>query len=229
MRRIFFTFGMSLAISLAAHAEDRAPERWEKAIAAFEAQDKANPPKPGGILFLGSSSIRMWDLGRWFPDLPVLNRGFGGSEISDSIHYFDRVVVPYKPSAIVFYAGDNDMARGKSAEQVASDFKAFAGKVWEALPDTRILFIGIKPSTARWNLYPEMKKANQRIQAYAGEEARLTFVDIEADMLGADGAPRKDLLKDDGLHMTEEGYRIWTDSVTAALPRDPVPGDSEEQ
>lgn len=216
MRRIFFTVGMLFAISFAAHAED-APSRWEPAIAAFEAEDQANPPAPGGVLFLGSSSIRMWDLDTWFPDQHVLNRGFGGSEISDAIHYFDRVVLPYKPSAIVFYAGDNDIARGKDAGRVAADFKDFAEQVWAAFPEARILFIGIKPSTARWALYPEMKKANEAIRAFAGEESRLTFVDIEDVMLGEDGAPLESLLKDDGLHMTEAGYRIWTDLVKAVL------------
>lgn len=196
---------------------DDASQRWEKDIAAFEAQDKAHPPQPGGVLFLGSSSIRMWDLAEWFPDQPVLNRGFGGSQIADSIQYFERVVVPYAPSAVVFYAGDNDIAAGKSAGTVAADFRILAGKVWAVLPETRILFIGIKPSTARWALYPEMKKANEAIQAFAGEEKRLTFVDIESEMLGPDGTPRKELLKDDGLHMTPEGYRIWTEKVKAAL------------
>lgn len=216
MHKTLLTASLLLILAFTAHAEDN-PTRWEKAIAAFEAEDKANPPAPGGVLFLGSSSIRMWDLDKWFPDQPALNRGFGGSEIADSIHYFDRVVLPYKPATIVFYAGDNDIDRGKTAEEVAADFKTFAEKVWSAFPETRILFIGIKPSTARWGLYPEMKRANEAIRAFAGEEERLTLVDIEAAMLGDDGAPRKEFLLEDGLHMTEAGYRIWTDLVDEAL------------
>jgi len=215
MNKNIFAVAMLLAISFASHAEDN-PTRWEPAISAFEADDKANPPAPGGVLFLGSSSIRMWDLKASFPELPALNRGFGGSEIADSIHYFDRVVLPYKPATIVFYAGDNDIARGKTAEEVAADFKTFAEKVWAAFPETRIFFIGIKPSTARWNLYPEMKKANEAVRAFSAEESRLTFIDVEPAMLGEDGTPRKEYLLEDGLHMTEAGYRIWTDLVKAA-------------
>ncbi len=216
MHKTLLTASLLLALAITVHAEDN-PQRWEKAIAAFEAQDQATPPQPGGILFLGSSSIRMWDLDKWFPDQPVLNRGFGGSQISDSIHFFDRVVLPYKPAAIVFYAGDNDIAAGETAESVAADFKTFADKVCQARPETRILFIGIKPSTARWPLYPEMKRANEAIQAQAAQEKRLTFIDIEAAMLGEDKTPRADLLKEDGLHMVEEGYKIWTDLVKPAL------------
>lgn len=216
MRRYLFIVGALIAVSITTFAEDN-PERWEETIAAFEAQDQEHPPEPGGMLFLGSSSIRMWDLEEWFPDMHVLNRGFGGSQISDSIHYFDRVVAPYEPSAIVFYAGDNDVAVGKPAARVAGDFETFSGKMWAALPETEIYFIGIKPSTARWELYPEMKKANEAVAAQAAEEPRLTYVDIEDAMLGEDGIPRKDLLLKDGLHMTDEGYRIWTELVKAAL------------
>lgn len=194
------------------------PAQWEKAIADFEAQDREHPVAPGGILFLGSSSIRMWELDKWFPGKPVLNRGFGGSQVSDSLYYFDRVVLPYKPATIVFYAGDNDIAKSKSADAVVADFSALAARVWAHFPETRILFIGIKPSTARWNLYPEMKKVNQAIREMAQGEPRLVLVDVEKVMLGEDGMPRKELLQKDGLHMTDEGYSLWTKLVLPLLP-----------
>lgn len=203
---------------VSAEEVDTSPARWEKTIAGFEAKDKENPVAPGGILFLGSSSIRMWELGKWFPGSPVLNRGFGGSEISDSLYYFDRIVLPYKPSAIVFYAGDNDIARNKSPETVTEDFKNLAAKVWEHLPETRILFIGIKPSTARWNLYPEMKKVNDAIRQLALSDPRLVLVDVESVMLGEDGLPRQEFLQKDGLHMTDAGYAAWTKLVSPLLP-----------
>lgn len=203
---------------VSAEEVDNSPARWEKTIAGFEAKDREEPVAPGGVLFLGSSSIRMWELGKWFPGLPVLNRGFGGSEISDSLYYVDRIVLPYKPSAIVFYAGDNDIARDKSPETVTEDFKKLAAKVWEHLPETRILFIGIKPSTARWNLYPEMKKVNEAIRAMAQSEPRLVLVDVESVMLGEDGLPRQEFLQKDGLHMTDAGYAAWTKLVSPLLP-----------
>lgn len=205
------------SLALAQEAENPHAQ-WEKAIADFEAQDREKPVAPGGILFLGSSSIRMWDLEKSFPGRPVLNRGFGGSQIADSLYFFDRVVLPYKPATIVFYAGDNDIAREKTAETVTADFQSLAAKVWEHFPETRILFIGIKPSTARWNLYPEMKKVNEAIGQWAQSEKRILLVDVEKAMLGEDGMPRQELLQKDGLHMTEEGYAVWTKLVTPLLP-----------
>lgn len=202
------------------HAQEAkdSPAQWEKAIAKFEAEDREHPVAPGGILFLGSSSIRMWELDKWFPGRSVLNRGFGGSQVADSLYYFDRVVQPYQPSTIVFYAGDNDIAQNKSADTVVADFKALAARVWERFPETSILYIGIKPSTARWNLYPEMKKVNEAVRQMAQSEPRLRLVDVEPVMLGDDGLPRQELLQKDGLHMTDDGYAAWTKLLLPLLP-----------
>jgi len=220
MRSIAFAVLASLAF-LSAHAPAQEAEnphgQWEKAIAEFEARDKAEPPAPGGVLFLGSSSIRMWDLKKWFPEVNAINRGFGGSQIADSTHFFDRIVPACKPATIVFYAGDNDIAKGKSAEVVAADFKALADRVWAGFPEAKILFIGIKPSIARWDMYPEMKKVNEAVRVMAQSEGRLTLIDVEPGMIGEDGQPRKELLEKDGLHMTEEGYALWTRLVTPHL------------
>lgn len=189
------------------------PNPWEPAIEAFEKQDREKPPPRNAVLFVGSSSIRLWKLDECFPDLEVINRGFGGSQISDSTHFADRIVIPYRPRIIVFYAGDNDIASGKIAEQVAEDFKAFVEKVHAALPETRILFLSIKPSIARWRLYDEMQKANRAIADFAAQQApprRVEFVDVGAALLGEDGRPRPDLLMADGLHLNAEGYKKWS-------------------
>ena len=122
------------------------PRRWETAIQEFETQDRDKPPPKEPLLFVGSSSIRMWKIEKSFPAMPVLNRGFGGSIVSDAVYYAGRLVTKYKPSLIVFYAGDNDIAGGKSPEQVRDDFRAFAGIVAKELPRTRLLFLSIKPS-----------------------------------------------------------------------------------
>ena len=153
-------------------AGQQASERWAPAIAAFEAQDREQPPQPGGTMFLGSSSIRFWDLERWFPasrfpGLRATNRGFGGSQIADSLRYLDRIVWPHRPSTIVFYAGDNDIAAGKSAQAVAADFAELGRRVWAELPETRFIYVAIKPSLARWHLAPEMRAANALIEASA--------------------------------------------------------------
>ena len=191
--------------------------RWEKTIAAFEAADAKNPPAKGGVLFVGSSSIRMWKLDKWFPDSAALNRGFGGSQVADSLHFADRIILPYEPSKVVVYAGDNDIAAGKSPETVASDFRQLVAKIHTGLPETDVLYIAIKPSTARWKLFPKMAEANRLIQQQAAANEHLTYIDIVAPMLGDDGQPRPELFLKDGLHMTDAGYEIWTSLVRAAL------------
>ncbi len=194
-----------------------AESRWEKAIATFEAADRENPPPAGGILFIGSSSIRMWNLDRYFADFPVIHRGFGGSEISDSIEFAPRIVLPYRPRIIVLYAGDNDVAKGKSAEVVARDFDRFVGVVHEELPTTRIVFIAIKPSISRWRLVGEMRRANELIRTRVESDDRLAYVDIDTPMIGDDGKPRPELFVSDGLHLSTKGYDLWAALVLPHL------------
>ncbi|HEX3533217.1 MAG TPA: SGNH/GDSL hydrolase family protein [Gemmatimonadaceae bacterium] len=187
-----------------------APSQWEPDIAQFEAQDRASPPPLGSIVFVGSSSIRMWTtLDRDFPGVPVLNRGFGGSEAGDVAQFAERIVVPYKPPVVVFYAGDNDLAAGKTPAQVLASFKSFVAIMHRDLPRTHIVFVSIKPSLARWNIVDKMRAANQLVRDYVGTDDRLTYVDVFTPMLDASGQPRRELYLEDGLHMTPAGYAIW--------------------
>lgn len=210
--------------SLSAAEERYDPKRWEEAIQAFEKQDAEQFPPEDAILFTGSSSIRMWDLKTWFPELKAINRGFGGSHIEDSIYYADRIVLPYRPRIVLLYAGDNDIAGGKSPERVAADFKTFVKAVHKTLPDTRIGFICIKPSIRRWNLIEPMRKANRLIQDFTKTDKRLFYIDIDTPMIGEDGRPKADLFLDDGLHLNEAGYRLWSEIVKRTLAtNDPKP------
>lgn len=209
-----------LGLATAIHAQSgTAEKKWEKAIRAFETQDQKSPPPQNSVLFLGSSSIRMWKLDTWFPNQKYLNRGFGGSEISDSIEYFDRVVKTYKPATIVFYAGDNDIAKGKSPERVLTDFKTFADMVKKALPKSKIIFVAIKPSLSRWKLVSKMRDANARIKAYIETQPNLFFADIDTPMIGKDGTPQKHLFVDDGLHLSTAGYQVWYDVIHPLLTK----------
>ena len=195
------------------------PERWEKDIQAFETADRENPPKPGGIVFVGSSSIRKWDtLQQDFPGHQVLNRGFGGSEMSDAVHFADRIVLPCKPRMVVVYAGDNDISRDETPARVAADFDALVKKIHRALPETRIGFIAIKPSLKRWELREPMQEANARIRRRCQQDARLVYLDVWKPMLGPDGTPREALFVKDGLHLSPEGYRVWREVVAPHLP-----------
>ncbi len=190
---------------------------WEQDIRAFEAQDRKNPPPPNPIVFVGSSSIVRWDLKKFFPGLNAINRGFGGSEMIDSAHYADRIVIPYKPRVVVLYAGDNDLAGGTTPEQVEKNFEAFVQKVHGALPQTKIVVISVKPSIARWSIVGKMRATNALMRAYCEKHDHLAFVDIAPQMEGSDGKPRPELFVGDGLHMTGEGYKIWTEAVRPHL------------
>src|SRR5262245_2431381 len=147
--------------------------------------------------------------------LTVINRGFGGSYIADVNYFFDRTVRKYAPRIIVFYAGDNDLGNGKNPDRVLADYQTFVDKVQAAKPDTEIFFIAVKPSPARWKLWPTMKVFNERVRALSSSRPRLHFVDVAPPMLGANGQPRPELYVEDGLHMTPRGMRSGTGSWPA--------------
>jgi lysophospholipase L1-like esterase len=195
------------------------PARFEAQIAEFESYDRKNaaPAKP--ILFVGSSTIRLWETHEAFPDLPIINRGFGGSTIADVNHFADRIVFKYKPRLIVFYAGDNDLAAGRTPDRVFSDFKSFVKSVRGRLPGTPIIFLSIKPSPKRWTLRPLAKDVNARIEDLTGDDALLTYVETEPTILGDDGQPRKDVFRDDGLHLNDKGYAAWNRLLENVLDR----------
>jgi lysophospholipase L1-like esterase len=154
-----------------------------------------------------------------FPGVPVINRGFGGSAIADSTYYADRIVIPYRPRLVVMYAGDNDIAEGDSPAQVCDEFKAFVARVRRALPGTAIIYISIKPSLARAAWWPQMREANRLIADWSRRQAGITFVDVAARMLDANGKPRAELFRADGLHMDAAGYAIWVQALKPVLVR----------
>ena len=183
---------------------------WEPAIAAFEESDRSSPPPAGEIVFVGSSSIRLWDVHRYFPDLRIINRGFGGSQLSDAVRYAERIVTPYQPRIVVVYAGDNDIYAGATSEQVTISFEQFVRLVRARVPGVRIVFIGIKPSLQRWDVIERTRLANELIRAYAEHDDGVAFVDVDQAMLGWDERPRPELFVADGLHMTPAGYELWS-------------------
>jgi lysophospholipase L1-like esterase len=186
------------------------PHAFEKEIQAFEISDRTNPPPKNAILFIGSSSIRMWKtLAQDLPEYRVINRGFGGSQISNAIHFAERIVLPYRPPVIVMYSGGNDLNAGKSAETVFNDFKAFVSKVRTDLPRTRIVYISVAPNPARWAQMDRIREANRLIRDYTQKEFGLSFIDVHPHMLGGDGKPKPDIYLNDKLHMNANGYVIW--------------------
>jgi lysophospholipase L1-like esterase len=197
---------------------------FESEILAYERSDAADLPAADGIVFVGSSSIRLWKtLQEDFKGLPVINRGFGGSQVTDSVRYADRIVLPYRPHTVVLYAGDNDIAAGKSPQQVLADFQAFVREVHATLPRTRVLYIAIKPSVARWHLVDRIREANGLIEEFTRTDDRLGYIDVFTPMLGPDGQPRVELLVKDGLHLNPDGYALWKSILRPRL----TPGNTE--
>jgi lysophospholipase L1-like esterase len=192
------------------------PARFTEQIKVFEVWDKKNSFQSGAILFVGSSSIRMWATAEAFPDKKIVNRGFGGAHVSDVNFYFDSVVRPYGPSAVFLYAGDNDIGGGKSAERVFEDFEKFVALVEAESTDTRIHYLSIKPSKARWNRWSEMSRANQMIRDMSDERANVTYVDMATVLLNDAGEPR-DVFVEDGLHLNKFGYQLCGEAVSPYL------------
>jgi lysophospholipase L1-like esterase len=195
-------------------------DRWEADIRKFVEADRQSPPPAGAVLFIGSSSIRMWkDVAADFPDTKVINRGFGGSRIADSTAHIDQIVAPYRPRMICLYAGDNDLAGGRTPQQVFDDYKEFVRQVRDKLPDVPIAYISIKPSPSRAKLLASMREANDLIRKYAAEAEgkKLLYIDVFTPMLSAEGQPRPELFGKDRLHMNRQGYDLWKATIAPYL------------
>ena len=203
-------FSFTLTTLAAAEAAGASTNKWDAEIQAFLEQDRLNPPGKGDILFTGSSSIRLWKgVETNFPGFKVFARGFGGSHLSDLVHQAPRIVVPYAPARILVYEGDNDIASGKTPARVLEDFKDFVRLVHSKLPDSRISYICIKPSKARWHLKEPIQETNRMIREFCQNQPRLGFIDVWKPMLDDTGGFREELFVADGLHLNASGYSIW--------------------
>lgn len=211
---------VALFAANAAHAAEYPdPERFRGAIDAFLATDAESMPARGAVVATGSSSMRGWH-GRIVGDLApltIIPRGFGGSNMHDVRYFLDELVLRHEPRAILLYEGDNDVAAGLSPEQILAEFDAVDSGVAERLPETRIYILAVKPSIARWQLWPTMAATNDLLKARADADPRLTFIDIATPMLGEDGEPLAEIFVADMLHMNGKGYDIWRDAVRPVL------------
>jgi lysophospholipase L1-like esterase len=234
MRIALTAAGLGMGASMAVHSQTARPlsstraggssaidPQWRDSFDAFALADKATPPQPGGVLFVGSSSIRLWnDLEEQFETQPlVIKRGFGGSRMSDVARYVPQLVLPYEPSTVVVYAGDNDLAEGGTPEGVLKSFRQFVAEVHAALPATRIAYISIKPSPLRAALMDSARKTNQLVEQYVATDKSLDYIDVYSKMIGSDERPRSELFLADMLHLNPAGYAIWKKEITAHLRR----------
>lgn len=200
-------------------AQTAQPAFWDE-IQSFKKQDSINFPARNQILFVGSSSLRMWtDIRNYFPGYKIINRGFGGSALPDLIRYADNIIFPYHPKQIVIYSGENDLAASDTvtAELAFMRFKELFALIRKKLPQTPILFISIKPSPSRKNLMPEMVATNEMIKKFLKKKSKTGFVDVYHKMLKPNGQPMDDIFKEDKLHMTAKGYAIWQKAIKPYL------------
>ena len=217
--RLFLFLLLATATLTAQDAPD--PTRFENEIAAFEESDRTSPVDPNVMVFVGSSSVRMWkSLEEDMEGHRVINRGFGGSNFGDLIHYADRLIYPYHPKAVFVYEGDNDIAAGDSARDVLKSAKKLRKMIRRNLgKDTPVVFISPKPSVARWDLHETYEDANEKLEKFADGQDNTYFVDVWTPALQEDGTVRDDIFLADNLHMTDAGYDIWEAAIKPMVER----------
>lgn len=198
----------------------RPAEPFAKEIEAFEAADAEKMPAPGGIVFYGSSTIRGWKVADAFPGLPVLNRGFGGSQMVHALHYADRACIKYQPKVVVLYEGDNDVGSKQTLDEISDQFRAFADKLAAQSPKTKLVICSVKPSKFREKERAKIDELNVRLAAFAaGRPEQVTFFNTVPLMIDAAGQPKAELFRNDGLHMNEKGYALWNEPLRPILER----------
>jgi lysophospholipase L1-like esterase len=207
---ILIVFGVLFNIQ----AQD--PARFAQQIDEILAGQKDAPASP--IIFTGSSSVRMWkSLAADFPGHPVLNRGFGGSQMSDLLYYLDRLVIADQPKQVFIYEGDNDISSRKTTKEILKDFKEGYKRLRKALPDADIVLISPKPSIARWELRAQYEELNAALAKWAGKKKNLRFADVWTPMLNDRGEPMTDIFIQDNLHMNAKGYAIWREVIAGFI------------
>jgi lysophospholipase L1-like esterase len=209
-----------LCVPLITTAAEGDRSRWQAEFAAFSRADLDQPPQSGGVVFVGSSSIRLWDgLERAFARFPtVLKRGFGGSTMSDCAENVERLVTTYEPRTVVVYAGENDLAAGATPDDVLHSVRRFVADVRRRQPDTHLAFVSIKPSPLRAALLPAIREANARVSDFLAAVPNSQFIDVHSLMLDPAGAPRAELFSADQLHLNADGYALWRREINARLP-----------
>jgi lysophospholipase L1-like esterase len=214
-RQLFFLVFLLINVTLPAQTIGK----YEQEIINFEKADSIDPPKKQQVLFIGSSSIRLWsDFSERFKDYAVINRGFGGAELSDVTRYAHRIIIPYRPSKVFIYAGDNDIGRNQSSGQVFDEFVELFNLLSAELRHTQFYFISVKPSPRRWKYITQIEDLNKKVSEFIKKQAgNWTFIDVYHAMLSEDGSPKADLFRPDKIHLNSKGYDVWEKLIKAHM------------
>jgi lysophospholipase L1-like esterase len=210
-------FVLQLGFSLMVQGEGDSHLRWKEQMAEFEKEDEQGGIEEGGIVFTGSSSVRMWNLAASFPGRKLVNRGFGGSQMSDALAWFDTIVGKHKPSLVILYEGDNDLASGKTPEDIRGGLVEFLGLLRERVPESELWFLTIKPSPSRAGLWDKAKATNQLVEQLANGEERLRVIDLASCLLDSEGNADPSYFLEDRLHLNERGYAKWSELMDTEL------------
>jgi lysophospholipase L1-like esterase len=219
MKKLLLTILALIILSSAVSAQSyQRAKLWDAEINSLTEIDQKQTAPKDAVLFVGSSSIRVWrSLRKDLPDINFINRGFGGSYLADVNYYFERIITPYKPKQIVLYAGENDINDGKTPENVLADFKTFVSLVRKNFPKTKIYYISLKPSPSRWHLVNKFRETNNLIKTEITKDKNIIYVDVFNAMLNDKGEPQPELYVEDKLHLNEKGYAIWGNILKKGL------------
>lgn len=217
---VFLALYLTLT-SLSINAQDRPdlpdPLRFEEEIGSFEQWDAKNSAPDQAVLFVGSSSIRFWNTAEAFPGYPLINRGFGGSHITDVLFYYNRLIGRFDPSLIVFYCGENDIYSGQALQRVFDDYLELLNRISSDFPDTHFLYISIKPSSSRLEHSEKFAEFNRTVQEHNQSQTMLHYIDLANPLTKANNRPDDSLFMDDHLHLNEQGYDLWNDRLSGFL------------
>lgn len=207
------------AVSAAEPAGGERPRyvRFEPEIRAFARHDQTLGGGGGSTLFVGSSSIRLWDVAHSFPAGTVINRGFGGATTPDVLHYYPEVVARHQPASIIVYVGENDIAAGAEPRMVVADVATLLARLRRDHPQARIVYLSMKPSPARWALWSKMATVNAQMRARSANGGAFDYLDVGSALLTREGAPGRQYFTPDGLHLNARGYALWTGIVDSYL------------
>lgn len=217
MMKCLGIFLMMAFLSACSHTQKIEVKPFSEEIHQFDLWNAKNSFPSQAILFVGSSSIRLWQTAKYFSKYPVINRGFGGAHCSDVYSHYDVVIKPYQAKMIFIYCGDNDIDAGEDVDEVFTEVKKLLQRIGDDFPNSKVVFIGIKSSESRRNKWEQMSQLNQKIASYLSHKKGMDYLDLGKFLMDSNGRPKAKYFREDKLHLSEEGYQVWSDTLDKYL------------